>query len=49
MVDHPDQVWAADITYIRMRHGFIYLVDVMDWFSRYVIAWKISITLEAAF
>jgi len=49
VIGHPDQVWAADITYIRMRHGFIYLVAVMDWFSRYVIAWEISITLEAAF
>ena len=49
VIDHPDQVWAADITYIRMRHGFIYLVAIMDWFSRYVTAWEISITLEAAF
>jgi putative transposase len=49
VIGYPDQVWAADITYIRMRHGFIYLVAVMDWFSRYVIAWEISITLEAAF
>jgi putative transposase len=38
-IDRPDQVWAADITYIRMKHGFIYLVAIMDWFSRYVLAW----------
>jgi putative transposase len=48
-IDHPDQVWCADITYIRMHHGFIYLVVVMDWFSRYVLAWELSITLDTAF
>jgi len=48
-IDHPDQVWCADITYIRMYHGFIYLVAVMDWFSRYVLAWELSITLDTAF
>lgn len=45
----PDQVWCADITYIRMYHGFIYLVAIMDWFSRYVLAWELSITLGTAF
>jgi len=45
----PNQVFCADITYIRMFKGFLYLVAIMDWFSRYVIAWKISISLEAAF
>lgn len=49
IIDHPDQVWAADITYIRMRQGFIYLVAVMDWYSRYVLSWEISITLDAGF
>jgi putative transposase len=49
IIDHPDQVWCADITYIRMHHGFIYLVVVMDWFSRYVLAWELSITLDTAF
>lgn len=45
----PDQVWATDITYIRMRCGFVYLVAIMDWFSRYVLSWQISGTLEVAF
>ena len=42
-------VFAADITYIPMRHGFMYLVAVMDWFSRYVLAWRLSNTLETDF
>jgi putative transposase len=45
----PDQVWSTDITYIRMQRGFVYLVAMMDWYSRYVISWKISITMEADF
>ncbi len=45
----PDEVWCADITYIPMRRGFMYLVAVMDWFSRYVIAWDISNSMEADF
>jgi putative transposase len=45
----PDQVWCADITYIPMRFGFMYLVAVMDWWSRYVLAWRLSNTLEAEF
>lgn len=49
VIDHPDQVWAADITYIRMQQGFIYLVAIMDWFSRYVLSWEISITMDAGF
>jgi putative transposase len=49
VVDRPDQVWAADITYVRLRHGFIYLVAIMDWFSRYVIAWAASITMDVTF
>ena len=48
-VDYPDHVWATDITYIRMKRGFIYLTAVMDWFSRYVISWRVSITLEVDF
>lgn len=48
-IDRPDQVWAADITYIRMKHGFIYLVAIMDWFSRYVLAWGVSITMDVDF
>jgi len=45
----PNQVFCADITYVPMRKGFIYLVAVMDWHSRYVLSWKVSITLDAAF
>jgi len=49
VVDHPDQAWCADITYVRLQQGFVYLVVIMDWHSRYVLAWDISITLDAAF
>jgi putative transposase len=45
----PDQVWCADITYLPMKHGFMYLMAVMDWWSRLVLAWELSNTLEAAF
>lgn len=45
----PNEVWCADITYIPMRRGYLYLVVVMDWFSRYVLAWELSNSLEAAF
>ena len=44
-----NQVWSTDITYIRMAQGFVYLVAVIDWFSRYILSWKISISLEADF
>jgi putative transposase len=49
VIDHPDQVWSTDITYIRMQQGFIYLVAIIDWHSRYVLTWDISITLDAGF
>jgi putative transposase len=49
VIDRPDQVWCADITYIRLQQGFVYLVAVMDWHSRYVLAWDISITLADDF
>jgi putative transposase len=45
----PDQVWAADITYIRLRRGFAYLAAVLDWYSRYVVDWALSVSLEAEF
>ena len=45
----PDAVWCADITYIPMRRGFMYLVAVMDWFSRYVLAWELSNSMETGF
>ena len=48
-IDHPNQVWAMDITYIPMARGFVYLAAVVDWFSRRVLAWRLSITMEAAF
>ena len=44
-----DQVWSADITYIRLQHGFVYLVAILDWFSRYVLTWRLSNTLDADF
>ena len=48
-IDRPNQVWCADITYIPMAKGFAYLIAVMDWFSRRILAWRVSITLEADF
>jgi len=48
-ITRPDQVWSTDITYIRMYRGWLYLAAVMDWFSRYVISWEVSVTLEPAF
>ena len=45
----PNQVWSADITYIRLEGGFVYLVAIIDWFSRYVLAWELSNTLDAGF
>lgn len=48
-VDRPNQVWCSDITYIRLLHGFVYLVAIMDWFSRYVLSWAISNTLDTHF
>lgn len=45
----PDQVWGADITYVRLLHGYVYLVAIMDWFSRYVVSWSISVTLDVEF
>ena len=48
-IERPDQVWSADITYIRMYHGWVYLAAVMDWFSRYVLSWEVSVTLESDF
>ena len=48
-IDHPNQVWAMDITYVPMARGFVYLAAVIDWLSRRVLAWRLSITMEAAF
>jgi putative transposase len=49
VIDRKDQVWAADITYIPLARGFMYLVAIIDWWSRYVLAWKTSTTLDTAF
>ena len=49
VVDRPNQVWAMDITFIAMARGFVYLAAVVDWFSRRVLAWRLSITLETEF
>jgi putative transposase len=48
-ITRPNQVWAMDITYIPMARGFVYLSVVLDWFSRRVLSWRASITMEAAF
>jgi len=48
-ITRPNQVWAADITYIPMARGFLYLVAIIDWYSRYVLSWRLSNTLEADF
>ena len=48
-ISRPDQVWASDITHIRLAHGFVFLTAVMDWFSRYVLAWELSILLDKEF
>src|SRR6187431_1734041 len=48
-VTRPNQVWAADITYVPMARGFVYLVAIVDWFSRKVLAWRLSVTLSADF
>ena len=44
-----DQVWSTDITYVRLRHGFVYLVAILDWYSRYVLAWDLSVTIDGQF
>ena len=46
---HPDQAWATDITYVRMHNGFLYLVVIMDWYSRYVISWQLSNSMNVDF
>ena len=48
-IERPNQVWCADVTYIPMRRGFLYLVAIMDWASRKVLAWRLSNTMEADF
>jgi putative transposase len=48
-IDRVNQVWSSDITYIRLARGFVYLVAIIDWFSRYVLAWELSNTLDTSF
>lgn len=48
-IDRPDQVWSTDITYVGLPNGFMYLAAVLDWFSRYVISWRLSNTLDGSF
>ena len=48
-ITHRNQVWSTDITYIRLKRGFVYLMAIIDWYSRYVIDWEVSTTLEADF
>lgn len=48
-IDRPNQVWSTDITYIRLKKGFVYLTAIIDWYSRYVLSWRISTTLDSAF
>lgn len=48
-ITHPDQVWSTDITYVPLRGGFVYLVAVMDWYSRYVLSWRLSNRLDGGF
>lgn len=48
-INCPNQVWSTDITYIRMNKGFIYLAAILDWYSRYVLSWRVSITLDTEF
>jgi len=49
IIDQVGQVWSMDITYIPMQHGFMYLAAVIDWYSRYVLAWELSNTMESLF
>ena len=48
-IERVNQVWSTDITYIRLWQGFVYLVAIMDWYSRYVLAWEVSVSLDSSF
>ena len=48
-INGPNQVWCSDITYIRLKHGFVFLTAVMDWYSRYVLSWEVSVTIDDSF
>jgi putative transposase len=49
VIERPNQVWSADITYIRLSHGFVYLVAIIDWYSRAILSWRLSSTLDSDF
>ncbi|PLX32670.1 MAG: hypothetical protein C0605_17590 [Hyphomicrobiales bacterium] len=49
VIDRPNQVWCADITYIPVQHGFLYLVAIMDWATRHVLSWRLSNSMDASF
>lgn len=49
VIERPNQVWCADVTYVPMAHGFVYLVAIMDWHTRHVLAWRVSTTQDTAF
>lgn len=49
VIDRPNQVWSSDITYVPMRHGYLYLVAVLDWYSRYVLSWRLSNSMDVEF
>jgi putative transposase len=49
IIERPNQVWATDITYVRMQAGFLYLVAILDWYSRYVLSWELSNTMDTEF
>jgi putative transposase len=48
-ITRVNQVWSTDITYIRLKHGFVYLTAIVDWYSRYVLSWRLSTSLDAGF
>jgi len=48
-IDRPDHVWCSDITYIRLNRGFVFLTAVMDWASRYILSWEVSVTIDGSF
>lgn len=48
-IERVDQVWSSDITYVRLQQGFVYLVAIIDWHSRYVVSWEVSVSLDSSF
>lgn len=48
-IDRCNRVWSSDITYVRLQKGFVYLVAILDWYSRFVLSWELSVTLDTGF